>query len=160
MFYVAFNNLVNAVVSGMVSREAQQLPCLSKIVVQGLTPQTILVFSINNNSCTVTKMGNTHSSPKQEQECHKRYNTRKTTKTQQHENNNATREGKYSQQPQKQPEQGCHKKEAPLPFFTLKYHVSAIALDTPTTTISCCHTVTTTTKRVTDMVASAVGGLV
>ena len=30
--HVVFNNLVNAVVSGIVSREAQQLPCLGNLL--------------------------------------------------------------------------------------------------------------------------------
>ena len=36
---------------------------------------------------------------------------------------NLRTDGKYSRQPQKQPAQGCHRREAPLPFFALKQSV-------------------------------------
>ena len=36
---------------------------------------------------------------------------------------NLRTDGKYSRQPQKQPARGCHRREAPLPFFALKQSV-------------------------------------
>ena len=36
---------------------------------------------------------------------------------------NLRTDGKYSRQPQKRPAQGCHRREAPLPFFALKQSV-------------------------------------